>query len=299
MELRRLRYFLRIAADGSLTKAAGVLRIAQPALSRQMRLLEQELGMTLFNRSSRGMFLSTAGEQLRDKVAGPLRELDLALESIASDSQGLAGTFTIGMPPSIGDLVATPLAVRMKRSSPNIKLRIVEGPTGSLIDWLNRGVVDFALLEDAARSDQMRERKLAALQLVFAGPADSPFAKDRALSLDVVLQQPLLLPAHHLGLRAVIDDAAAGAKARPNVCLEVDSSRVINDLLEAGMGYALLPRCYLRHTCNESPVRTWHISDAAPTLGIFLATRKNSQVLGGPATAIEDAIATLVSELLV
>src|SRR5437016_6839562 len=136
MEIRRLRYFVRVAEDGSLTKAAGVLRVAQPALTRQIRLLEKEIGVALFNRTPRGMQLTEEGEYLRASVAGPLRALELALQNIRSFSSRIEGNFAIGMPASIGDILAKPLAMRMDADFPNIKLRIVEGPTGSLVDWL-------------------------------------------------------------------------------------------------------------------------------------------------------------------
>src|SRR5215471_7971497 len=127
MDTRRLRYFVRIAEDGSLTRAAGVLRIAQPALSRQIRLLEEELGIALFNRTARGMQLTEEGEHLRACVAGPLRSLELALQNARSFSSHIEGNFTLGMTSGIGEILAKPLVLRMSSEFPNIKLRIVEG----------------------------------------------------------------------------------------------------------------------------------------------------------------------------
>src|ERR1700761_5036470 len=119
MEIRRLSYFVRIAEDGSLTKAAGVLRIAQPALSRQVRLLEEELGVALFSRTARGMRLTEEGEFLRASVAGPLRAMELALQSVRSFSSRIEGNFGIGMPSAIAAVLAKPLVLRMDAGFPN------------------------------------------------------------------------------------------------------------------------------------------------------------------------------------
>src|SRR5579871_4670939 len=171
MELRRLSYFIKIAENGSLTKAANVLRIAQPALSRQMRLLEEELGLPLFNRTARGMRLTEEGDALRAAAAGPLRELELALQNIRTLPLAMDAKIALGLPPSLSAMLAGPLALRLDQQFPNIKLCIVEGMTGNLIDWLSRGIVDFALLDETARNEKLDEQRLMSLPLLLTGPA--------------------------------------------------------------------------------------------------------------------------------
>jgi LysR family transcriptional regulator, nitrogen assimilation regulatory protein len=235
LEVRRLSYFMRISEHGSLTKASNVLRIAQPALSRQMRLLEEELGVPLFNRTSRGMRLTEEGEALRASVAGPLRELELALQNIKSFPFAAEANIAIGLPVSLADILATPLARRIDQEFPNIKLCIVEGMTGSLIDWLSRGVVDFVLLEEEAHHDQLQEQKLVTLPVILTGPADSHLPPGQAVAFSDAVKLPLVLPSHHLGLRAVINDAAMWAQAKLNIRMEADSSRLTKDLLTGGL----------------------------------------------------------------
>jgi LysR family transcriptional regulator, nitrogen assimilation regulatory protein len=289
LDVRRLGYFMRIAEDGSLTRASNMLRIAQPALSRQMRLLEEELGVPLFTRTARGMRLTEAGQALRASVAGPLRELELALQNIRSYPFAADANLIIGLAPSLAEILATPLALRLDAAFPNIKLRIVEGLTGSLIDWLSRGVVDLVLLEEEAHHDQLRERKLATLPLMLAGPADAPLTSSVPFSEAAKL--PLLLPSHHLGLRAVINDAAGEAQTKLNIRMEADSARLTCDLLLAGLGYAMLPACY----CREDPsLRLWPLTAPAPKLNIILALRKSSQIT----SALEDYLANIVTEQL-
>ena len=113
MEIRRLRYFICIAELGSLGRAADILRIAQPALTRQVQLLEQELGIMLFTRTRRGMHLTEAGSQLLAEVTGPLRDLEGALQNIRSLNAGLSGNVTVGMTPTVTYFLAQPLLERM------------------------------------------------------------------------------------------------------------------------------------------------------------------------------------------
>jgi DNA-binding transcriptional LysR family regulator len=298
LDVRRLGYFMRIAEDGSLTKASAMLRIAQPALSRQMRLLEEELGVTLFNRTARGMRLTGEGAALRASVAGPLRELELALQNIRSFPHAAEANIAIGLAPNLADVLAKPLALRLDAAFPSIKLRIIEGLTGSLIDWLSRGVVDFVLLEEEAHHDQLQEQILAALPLVLAGPAESPLPPGRTVTFAEAVKLPLVLPSHHLGLRAVINDAAMWAQAKLNIRMEVDSPRLMQELLVTGMAYAILPSCYCKTDIDAGRVQLWPLNDPALSLSIVLAARKNSQIAGPRVRAIEALIARVALDLL-
>jgi LysR family transcriptional regulator, nitrogen assimilation regulatory protein len=298
LEVRRLSYFMRIAEDGSLTKASNVLRIAQPALSRQMRLLEEELGVPLFNRTSRGMRLTEEGEALRASVAGPLRELELALQNIKSFPFAAEANIAIGLPTSLADILATPLAQRIDQEFPNIKLRITEGMTGSLIDWLSRGVVDYVLLEEEAHHDQLHEQKLATLPVLLTGMADSHLPRSQAVTFSDAVKLPLVLPSHHLGLRAVINDAAMWAQAKLNIRMEADSSRLTKDLLAGGLGYAISPACYYKQEVASGHLQSWPITDPELTLDIVIASRKNSQITGPRGRALEDLISRVALEYL-
>lgn len=298
METRRLSYFVRIAEDGSLTKAAGVLRIAQPALSRQIRLLEEELSVSLFSRTARGMQLTEAGEHLRASVAGPLRELELALQNIRSFSSRIEGNIVIGMPPNIGNILATALAFRMDADHPSIKPRIVEGSTGSLIDWLNRGIVDFALLEEQSRDDRLSDRELLSESLMLVGAADSALSADRNIDFKRAAQLPLIIPSHHLGIRGVLNDAASAVGAALNIRFEADSARVMKDLVLSGMGYAILPMAYFKYEHAQGKLQCCPIVNPTLSLTTFLSSRKNSQTNRLSKNNLEQVIFKILFELM-
>ncbi|HEX7871799.1 MAG TPA: LysR family transcriptional regulator [Sphingobium sp.] len=298
MELKRLRYFLRIASDGSLTKAAGVLGIAQPALSRQMRLLEEELGVPLFTRTARGMRLTDEGEYLRTAAAGPLRELELAFQNIRSFPSPAQAQFSIGIASNLADILAAPLALHLRHHFPSVRFKLVDGMTGSLTDWLKRGIVDFILVEDAVRIEQLRERTLLSLPLVLGGPSDSPLPPGEAVRFADAAQLPLLQSSHHIGIRAVIDDCAAETGAKLNIVFEADSARLIRSLLATRAEYSIMPACYFAPPAAEGAIRTWPITDPVPAITLTLASRTNSQLSARLAQEIESTLAAFVGEFL-
>lgn len=291
MEIRRLSYFVRIAENGSLTKAAGILRVAQSALSRQMRLLEEELGVTLFNRMARGMRLTDEGEYLQSAVTGPLREVELALQNIRSLPSLVEANFAIGLPPGLADIVARPLALKLAHAFPRMEFRLIEGPTGGLVDWLNRGIIDFALLEETSRNDQIQERILCSLPLFLAGKLDSPSAPDRSITLDVALMLPLILPSHHMGIRGTVNDAAARSNAKLNIRFQADAPRLASDLATEGVGFAVLPKCYLKKGLSNGTLTACPIVEPAMSISISLASRKSNHAPRRQFSVIEDAIA--------
>ena len=303
METRRLSYFVRIAADGSLTKAAGVLRIAQPALSRQIRLLEQELGVALFSRTARGMQLTEAGEQLRAAVSGPLRELELALQNVRSFTSRIAGNVVIGMPAALGEQLAGPLTKRMDAEHPEMQLCMIEGYTGSLIDWLNRGMVDFALLEEHSRDDRLLDVPLRTEPLVLAGAADAPlFARSMRKQGSIEFRQaaklPLILPSHHLGIRGAINDAAVAAAVTLNISLQADSMPLIRQLVQSGRGYTMLPLSYFREAAKQGAMKYRLISEPSLKLTTYLSSRRNSQSNRPARNNLQQMVLEMVKALL-
>lgn len=289
MDIRRLRYFLRIAEDGSLTRSSGMLRIAQSALTRQMRLLEEDLGVKLFVRSARGMMLTEEGEQLRASVAAPLRELELALDAIRRPGQGVRSTVVIGLPPGLADVLALSLALDLERSVPDIAVRMVEGPTGSLVDWLNRGVIDLALLEDAARDARIEERRLHEEPLWLIGPVDAPL-QGAVLRFGDAARLPLIVPSHHLGIGGAIEDAATARGLTLNVRMHVDAARLACDLVAQGAGYAILPSSYCMQGIAAGRFHGYEVCDPQMSIGFYLAFRRHRRARKGDFDRLQDAV---------
>ena len=241
MDFKRFEHFLKIADLGSLSRAADRMRIAQPALSRQMRILEEEAGTALFSRHRRGMQLTPAGEELRNQIAGPVRQIRQAFDDIRSRSVEGGGQIALGVPPTVSYILAGRFARRVAEQAPNISLRIVEGYAGHLIDWLQRGEIDAALLYGPASHFQMSVAEILFEELMLVGPASADLDPDKRISIKEIAKLPLVLPSQPHGLRLIVEAAAAKAHVRLNVRYEADSFLVLKELASIGLGYTALP----------------------------------------------------------
>ena len=233
--------FLRIGELGSLSKAAHRLRIAQPALSRQMKLLQEDIGVPLLTRHRHGMRLTPAGEELMRRVSGLIRQLDQAVEDIHSAEGMPSGISAFGLVPTVSSLLAVRLAARVAADFPGISLRIVEGYDGHLIDWLQRGEIDAAIIYASDSALKIEAEELLIEDLVVVGPPGSDLDGATPISMTAFARLPLILPSRPHGLRAVVENAAAIARAKLSVRFEADSFRVLKELVERGLGYTALP----------------------------------------------------------
>ena len=146
MDFRQLRTFSCVAELGSLSKASDTLRVAQPALSRQIKLLEHELRAELFTRNGRGMVLTEAGRLLLARTAGIVRQIDQIRDDIQSAGGAPSGRVVLGLVPTVSCVLSARLARRTVESYPGISLCIVESYSGHLIEWLHRGEMDLAVI---------------------------------------------------------------------------------------------------------------------------------------------------------
>ena len=241
MDFRRLEHFLKIAELGSLSRAADRMRVAQPALSRQMRILEDEVGTPLFFRHRRGMQLTPAGEELRQHIAGPVRQVRQAFDHMRNWSAEGGGHVALGLPPTVSYILAGRLARRVAEQAPNISLRIVEGYAGHLLDWLQRGEIEVALLYGPASDFQMNVSEMLYEELVLVGPSSSDLDPARPIKIQDIVKLPIVLPSQSPGLRLVVEAAARKAGVALNVRYEADSFLVLKELVEFGLGYTVLP----------------------------------------------------------
>ena len=160
MDLRQLRTFRAVAELGSLSRAADKLRIAQPALSRQIRLLEHELRTPLFIRHGRGMVLTEAGRILLDRTAGLVHRLEQARADVLACSGQPSGRVIIGMVPTVGGTLAARLVQRVVEQLPGVELRLVEAYGSYLTEWLYKGEIDLAVVYGPQQNVHLRTTAL-------------------------------------------------------------------------------------------------------------------------------------------
>lgn len=247
--MRRLRYFLRIAAEGSLGGASRALGIAQPALGRQMQLLEADIGVPLFQRVPRGMRLTEEGEYLRDNIAHPLQQIDITLENVRSYRLRLDSTCTLGLQPSMAKLLGQPLIERFRAEMPNLKLKIVEDDPSALGLGLLRGTIDVGIIAGIAPDDRLFHGEMLKEPLLLVGSPQSALAGRESIAFADIGDFPLVVPSQKYPLALLLEKACARAGNKLNVLMEVDSVELAKQLASAGAGFAVLPSVLVRDEC--------------------------------------------------
>src|SRR6202012_5634108 len=272
MDFRQLRTFSCVAELGSLSKASDTLRVAQPALSRQIKLLEHELRTELFTRNGRGMVLTDAGRLLLSRTAGIVRQIDQIRDDIQSSGGPPSGRVVLGLVPTVSCVLSARLARRTVESYPGISLCIVESYSGHLVEWLHRGEMDLAVIYGPALDLHLTFHGLGRDTIVAVGPRGSGLDRKKQSDIALLLRQRLVLPSHSHGLRALIERAAAKKKWKLDVQIEADSFRVLTSLVEAGLGYTLLPPSSVRGEIRERRLETATISGQAPMRELLIAS---------------------------
>jgi LysR family transcriptional regulator, nitrogen assimilation regulatory protein len=145
MEIRQLECFIRVVEQGGFTRAGIALNMAQPALSRQVRALEDELGTPLLKRHGRGAEPTEAGRVFLEHAYGVLRQVAQAKEAVSQAGAPLAGQCCVGLPPSVARLLAVPVVAAMRCAAPKAKLTLSEGLSSRLVEWILAGRLDVAL----------------------------------------------------------------------------------------------------------------------------------------------------------
>jgi DNA-binding transcriptional LysR family regulator len=242
VDIKQLRAFLAIADTGSITRASETLHLVQPALSRQLRMLEDELGTTLFERTPRGMDLTDAGARLIDRARRALREIDGARTDILAASPGaVRGTVELGLLTSHSEMIAAPLVAALRASHPDLLLRIFTSYSDRLREWLESGDVGLAMLTDYKQSSQLDMQPLFAEQLcLVGGPALEDHGRE-PIGLQRLVSLPLILPTFYRGLRLILDHASEAQGVKLNVIAETNDTRVQKEMLQLNLGYAVLP----------------------------------------------------------
>ncbi|MFC4376255.1 LysR family transcriptional regulator [Nocardia halotolerans] len=241
MDIKQLTAVVTVAEVGSVTKAAHLLHLVQPAVTRQIRTLEQELGVRLFERTRQGMRPTEAGALLVARARRALHELERARAEVRPMPGVLTGVVTVGLLDSAADLLAEPLVSALARNHPGIELRIVSGYSGYLQRWLDDGDLDLSLLYNLTSTPSLNVEPLARERLWVVGrPADALRA-DRPVALADVATRPLVMPAPGHGLRALIDAAAAQAGVSLRIAAQTNSMRLQKLLVQGGHGPTILP----------------------------------------------------------
>jgi LysR family nitrogen assimilation transcriptional regulator len=241
MDLKQLAYFVRVAELGSFTRAATALGIAQPALSRQVRLLEVELRQNLLVRNGRGATPTDAGKLLLAHGRGILHQVERAKEELGRVRGALAGRVAIGLPTSVAKVMTVPLTREFRQRLPDASLSISEGLSASMLEGLLTGRLDLAVLYNATPSPDIELTPLVEEDLYLMQPPGTPAPAD-GVTLRELSALPLVIPSRPNAIRMLVETELANIGCRPHIALEIDGVSAILDLVADGAGNAVLSR---------------------------------------------------------
>jgi LysR family nitrogen assimilation transcriptional regulator len=294
MDLKQLEYFVRVAELGSFTRAATALNVAQPALSRQVRLLEVELRQNLLVRNGRGATPTEAGQVLLEHGRGILHQVERAREELGRVRAGLTGQVSLGMPPSVARVLTVPLTRAFRQALPEARLSISEGLSTAMQEGLQHGRLDIVMLYNANRASGIEVTPLVREELLLVQARPPGLQEDpppAAIALRDVAALPLVIPSRPNAIRMHVESTMAQIGCQPLIALEIDGVPAILDLVADGAGSAILSRNAVARSIKPSAFRVRAIS--APALNIELSTAVSSL---RPSTLTQLATLQLIRE---
>ncbi|MBL0727865.1 LysR substrate-binding domain-containing protein [Piscinibacter sp. HJYY11] len=260
MELRQLRYFIRVVELGSMGRAAAELGVVTSALSQQISRLEGELSTRLLQRSPTGVTPTDAGVAFWRQAQLAVRHADEAVQ--AAQQQRLAGQVSVGLAPSTASVLALPLMGAMRERYPAIRLHLVESLSGNLSAMLDARQLDLAVLFETDAQQRFSVAPLLDEGLYLIGAAGlAGMPRGRQVRLKDIAGLPLVMPSGTHGLRAVVEQAFARAKCKPRVVADIDGLAILMDAVRAGWAATVQPGAATARLPHDA-LRVVRVADA-------------------------------------
>ncbi len=292
MDLKQIEYFVRVAELGGFTRASAALGVAQPALSRQVRLLEVELRQTLLTRDGRGAVPTEAGRLLLAHARGILHQVERAREELGKLRGALAGRVAVGIPTSLARVLTVPLTRSFRQQMPDAAISISEGLSTALLESLVNGRLDIALLYNARPGADIEITPLQSEEL-FLVQARAHAKASGPIALRELAQLPLVIPSRPNAIRMRVEAELAALGCSPRIALEIDGVPAILDLVADGAGVAVLSRNAVASATRPALFRLRAIRE--PQLRAQIALAVSAQ---RPATLTQQATQALIVQTL-
>lgn len=243
MDIKQLTYFLGIAEEGNITKAAEKLHIAQPHLSNQLKLIEDELGVKLLERSTRKIKLTNAGEMLLHRAKQVLELMDTTIKELKDFNEGLQGTLSIGTISSAGDILLPNVIYNFHQQYPGINFHIRECNTHEILELLNTGVIEVGIIRTPLNSE-LYESILLSNEPMIAIASEKLFWSDnpKCINMKELAGKPLLV---HCRYENMIVEACEQSGFEPRILGKIEDTRSILLWANTGMGVAIVPKDWI------------------------------------------------------
>ncbi len=296
MNFRRLQYFVKIVDIGSLTQAAEILHVAQPALSQQLATLEGEVSQQLLTRTKRGVVPTEAGKVLYRHAQVILRQCEQARADINAAGRGISGAVSLGLAPgTAAATLALPLLRAVRIRLPGVVLYLNETYGMTLSELVMSGRMDMAVLYGGrTQVHGLTFRPLLEERLFLVGP-QSLDAPPETTSLRTLGEMSLILPRPYNVVRKLVNDACAGLGMVPTVIAEIESASTLKAAIAEGLGATVLPESMAREFVTSTP--SWLSRIVEPEIAAPLALCQSDHLpLSEPAQAVKDILLEIVAE---
>lgn len=292
MNFRRLKYFVKIVDIGSLTQAAEVLHIAQPALSQQVATLEGELDQQLLIRTKRGVTPTEAGKVLYTHARTILRQCEQAQLAVNNVGQTLSGTVSIGLAPgTAASSITMPLLQAVRNELPDVLVYLHENSGTVLNEKLLNNQLDMAVLYDRAPLAGIVSQPLLKEDLYLVGTSHCP---GQSVDLTTVAEMNLFLPRDYSAVRARVDEAFSLRRLTAKIIGEIESISTLTAAIASGMGVTVLPESAARSLCNAA--NGWMARITTPSMSLPLSLNVSARgQLTPEALAVKEILISLVS----
>ncbi len=266
MNLRQISYFIKIAEVRSFTNAANALYVSQPALSRQISQLEDEIGTALFIRSDKGLKLTEAGEMLRQRAPAILGEIaQLRNDLQTAYSQMPVGRLSVGIGMSLRDIITVPVVSGFQKAHPKVALEMLESVTGPLVEDVKSGNIDCALVFELDPSAQVVAAPFVNERLFLVGPPDADFSDRKVIMPDEIFAFPLISTKSDNPIRKKIETMARLCNRETMIAFETNAVSTMVSCVIAGGYYSVLPYSSISHAVREHRITAVPVDDL--TLG--------------------------------
>lgn len=263
--------FLHVAQLGSVSKAAVLLNLSQPAISRQIRKLEEELGSTLMVRHGRGIVLTEAGSLVHEHSRGILSQISNIRGELAAMKTTPTGRVSMGFPFTVGPHLVPVLLKTCRERFPGVSLRVHGANSNTLLEWLVSGRIDFAVLHLMKPLRTLVMEPLLEESMYLMGSPDAPFFQHETVAMEDLASIALYLPDPSNELRKLLDNAAHDAGVKLQVPVEMDSVETMKAMAKVG-GFTILPLAAAREEIKASAIAAARIVRPSPRRVLVLAT---------------------------
>ena len=254
MEIHQLRYFVAVADEGSFSRAAAKVRVAQPSLSQQIRKLEAEVGQPLFDRLPRSVVLTEAGRCFIDYARQILASIGDARRCVDELKDEVAGRLAVGAIPTIAPYVLPELVVTFQKHYPEVTLEIIEDVTDGITRRIEAGELDVALASSCQQSPTLRRESLGNEPLLALVPEGHPLAKKTLVELDDLKSQRFLLLHEMHCLSQQVHHLLESRRLRPEIALAGSQLSTIANMVAAEIGVSIVPLMMVNHQATPGCV---------------------------------------------